>query len=62
MLIIHHNKIVFDELGNVVSTGMSKIVYVTPKEFRDFSVSTPFGGKITNCLVMVESKFSKGVD
>jgi hypothetical protein len=41
---------------------MSKIVYVTPKEFRDFSVSTPFGGKITNCLVMVESKFSKGVD
>ncbi len=60
--VVFFKLLVFDELGNVVSTGMSKIVYVTPKEFRDFSVSTPFGGKITNCLVMVESKFSKGVD
>ncbi len=60
--VVFFKLLVFDELGNVVSTGMSKIVDVTPKEFRDFSVSTPFGGKINNCLVMVESKFSKGVD
>jgi hypothetical protein len=60
--VVFFKLLVFDELGNVVSTGISKIVDVSPKQFRDFSVSTPFGGKINNCFVMVDSKFSKGVD
>jgi hypothetical protein len=49
--------ILFDEFGNVVSSGLSKIVDVTPKDFRNFSVSTPYKGNIDQCLVMVDSKF-----
>ena len=49
--------LVFDELGSVVSTGISRIVDVTSKEFRDFSVSTPFAGRMNSCFVMVDSKF-----
>jgi len=49
--------ILFDEFGNVVASGLSKIVDVTPKDFRNFSISTPYQGKIDQCLVMVDSKF-----
>ena len=49
--------LVFDELNNVVSTGLSKIVDVIPGEFRHFSVSTPYKGKINSCFVMIDSKF-----
>ena len=49
--------LLFDELNNVVSTGLSKIIQVTPGEFRDFSVSTPYKDKINNCFVMIDSKF-----
>ncbi len=49
--------ILFDEFGNVVASGLSKIVDVTSKDFRNFSVSTPYRGHIDQCLVMVDSKF-----
>jgi len=49
--------ILFDEFGNVVASGLSKIVDVTSKDFRNFSVSTPYKGNIDQCLVMVDSKF-----
>lgn len=49
--------LVIDELDNVVSTGLSKIVDVVPKEFRHFEVSTPYTGKINSCFVMIDSKF-----
>jgi len=50
--------ILFDEFGNVVASGLSKIVDVTSKDFRNFSVSTPYKGNIDQCLVMVDSKFN----
>ncbi len=49
--------LVFDELNNVVSTGLSKILDVIPGEFRGFSVSTPYKDKINSCFVMIDSKF-----
>ncbi len=49
--------ILLDEFGNVVASGLSKIVDVTPKDFRNFSVSTPYKGNMDQCLVMVDSKF-----
>jgi hypothetical protein len=49
--------ILFDEFGNVVANGLSKIVDVTSKDFRNFSVSTPYKGNIDQCLVLVDSKF-----
>ncbi len=49
--------ILFDEFGNVVASGLSKIVDVTSKDFRNFSVSTPYKGNIDQCLFMVDSKF-----
>jgi hypothetical protein len=49
--------LLFDELNNVVSTGLSKIIDITPGEFREFSVSTPYKDKINSCFVMVDSKF-----
>jgi hypothetical protein len=49
--------LVFDELNNVVSTGLSKIVDVIPGEFRHFSVSTPYKDKINSCFIMIDSKF-----
>ena len=49
--------LIFDDLGNVVGTGIAKIVDVTPKDLRDFSVSTPYKGKINSCLVMIDSRF-----
>jgi len=49
--------LVVDELDNVVSTGLSKIVDVASKEFRHFSVSTPYAGKINSCFVMIDSRF-----
>jgi len=49
--------ILFDEFGNVVASGLSKIVDVASKDFRNFSVSTPYKGNIDQCLVMVDSKF-----
>ncbi len=51
--------LVFDDLGKVVSTGLSKIVDVVPKEFRHFSVSTPHTEKMNSCSVIIDSKFSK---
>ena len=49
--------LLFDELNNVVSTGLSKIIDVIPGEFRHFSVSTPYKDKINSCFVMIDSKF-----
>ena len=49
--------LIFDGFENVVATGLSKIVDVTPNDFRQFSVSTPHDGEIRSCLVMVDSKF-----
>lgn len=49
--------ILFDEFGNVVSNTLSKIEDVTSKDFRNFSVSTPYKGNIDHCLVLVDSKF-----
>ena len=49
--------LLFDELNNVVSSGLSKIIDVTPGEFRGFSVSTPYKDKINSCYVMIDSKF-----
>ena len=49
--------LLFDDLGNVVDTGIAKMVDVTPNDFRHFSVSTPYKGKINSCLVMIDSRF-----
>lgn len=49
--------LVIDERDNVVSTGLSKIVDVVPKEFRHFEVSTPYAGKLNSCYIMIDSKF-----
>ncbi len=49
--------ILFDEFGNGVANGLSKIEDVTSKDFRNFSVSAPYKGNIDQCLVMVDSKF-----
>ena len=51
--------LIFDDFGNVVATGISKIVDVASKEFRHFSVSTVHQGDLNHCLVLVDSKFSK---
>jgi hypothetical protein len=53
--------LLFDDYGNVVAGGLSKIVDVVPKEFRHFSVSTPYKGKMNNCLVMIDSKFQSDI-
>ncbi len=55
--ILFFKLLLFDDFGNVVATGLSKIVDVASNDFRDFSVSTPYKGKIDHCLVMVDSKF-----
>ena len=49
--------LIFDDLGNVVDAGIAKIVDVTQNDFRHFSVSTPYKGKINSCLVMIDSRF-----
>ena len=49
--------LVIDERDNVVSTGLSKIVDVSSKEFRHFEVSTPYAGKINSCFVKIDSRF-----
>lgn len=51
--------LVFNDLENVVSTGLSKIVDVAPNEFRHFSVSTPYAEKMNRCVVTIDSKFPK---
>ena len=51
--------LVFDGFGNVVTTGISKIVDVAPKDFRHFSVSAMHNGDLNHCLVLVDSKFPK---
>jgi len=51
--------LVFDDFGNVVTTGISKTVDVALKEFRHFSVSAMHQGDFNHCLVLVDSKFSK---
>ena len=50
--------LIFDDLGDVVDIGLTKIVDVTQNDFRHFSVSTPYKGKINSCFVMIDSKFS----
>ena len=50
--------ILFDEFGNEVASGISKIVEVASNDSRNFSVSTPYKGNIDQCLVMVDSKFT----
>ena len=49
--------LVFDGFENVVATGLSKTVNVTPNDLRHVSVSTPYDGEINSCFVMVDSKF-----
>jgi hypothetical protein len=49
--------LVIDDRDNVVSTGLSKIVDVVPKDFRHFEVSTPYAGKLNSCFIMIDSKF-----
>ena len=49
--------LLFDSMGRVVDTGLSKIVDVVPGEFRHFEVSTPYTEKIDHCMVIVDSKF-----
>lgn len=51
--------LVFDDFENVVATGISKTVDVTPKEFRHFSVSAVHQDDLNHCLVLIDSKFSK---
>jgi len=48
--------LLFDDFGDVVATGLSKMVDVASKEFRHFYVSAPYEGKINHCLVMVDYK------
>jgi hypothetical protein len=55
--VIFFKLLVIDERDNVVSTGLSKIVDVLPKEFRHFEVSTPYAGKLNSCYIMIDSKF-----
>lgn len=49
--------LVVNELKNIVATGLSKIVDLTPKEFVHFSVSTHYAGKMNSCSVIIDSKF-----
>ena len=49
--------LIFDGLENVVATGLSKIVDVTPNDFRHFSVSTPYSDELNSCFIMIDSKF-----
>ena len=50
---------IFNDSGNVITTGISKAVDVASKEFRHFSVSALHQGDLNHCLVLVDSKFSK---
>ncbi len=48
----------YDDYGDVVETGLSKITDVSPKELRHFEVSAPYYEKFNHCLVIVDSKFN----
>jgi len=60
--VVFFKLLLFDGFGNVVSTGLSKIVDVAGKDYRHFSVSTPYLGEIYNCLIMVDSKFPQDAE
>lgn len=51
--------LILDDFGNVVATGLSKLVEVEPDDYRHFSVSAVYDQKINHCLVLVDSKFSR---
>ena len=51
--------LLFDVKSNVVGTGLSKVVDVTPGEFRHFEVSSPTKEKFHHCLAVIDSKFLK---
>jgi hypothetical protein len=51
--------LLLDGSSHVVDSGIGKIVDVTPKDFRHFSVSIPHNEEINNCLVKIDSKFQK---
>lgn len=56
--VIFFKLLIFDNFGNVMATGISKIVDVASKEFRHFSVSAIHQGDLNHCLVLVDSEFS----
>jgi hypothetical protein len=49
--------LVYDDSGNMTAQGLSKIVYVAPKQYRHFFVSTPLVESPNYCVVNVDSKF-----
>jgi hypothetical protein len=51
--------LLLDGSGHAVDSGIEKMVDVTPKDFRHFSVSVPHKEEINNCLVIIDSKFQK---
>jgi hypothetical protein len=48
---------VYDDSGDMIAQGLSKIVNVAPKSYRHLSISTPFVEHPSYCLVSVDSKF-----
>lgn len=57
--VIFFKLLLYDDFGDVVETGLSKITNVVPKEFRHFEVSAPYYEKLNHCLVIVDSKFNE---
>ena len=55
--VVFFKLLLHDGFGNVIETGISKIVDVTDNDFRHFSVSTPYDDKFGYCSVVVDSKF-----
>ena len=58
--VIFFKLLIFDEYEKVLAIGISKIVDVSSDDFRHFSASAPYKGKLNHCLVIVDSKFSRG--
>jgi len=56
--VIFFKLLLYDDFGDIVETGLSKITDVVPKEFRHFEVSAPFSEKLNHCLIIVDSKFN----
>ncbi len=48
----------YDDYGDVVETGLSKISDVSTKELRHFEVSAPYYEKFNHCLIIIDSKFN----
>ncbi len=50
--------LLYNDLGDIIDTGLAKEVDVAPDELRHFEISTPYSGKINYCLGMIDSKFN----